>query len=108
MTIVGSKFANNSAEGSGGGGAIFNGAGQLSVADSSFARNLAETDGGAIKNYGDRDYPNAQLSITGSTFAGNIARLTSGGAISSNDYGSVDILNSSFTNNQANSVSVAR
>ncbi len=102
MTIVGSKFANNSAEGSGGGGAIFNGAGQLSVADSSFARNLAERDGGAIKNYGDRDYPNAQLSITGSTFAGNIARLTSGGAISSNDYGSVDILNSSFTNNQAN------
>ncbi|MCY4061967.1 MAG: hypothetical protein OXG53_06345 [Chloroflexi bacterium] len=124
LSIVDCSFANNSAGLGGGaivtrekltisdcsffsnlsysdGGAIRNLFGQLSIADSSFIRNLAEKGGGAIANYGDKDLPHAQLSIAGSTFAGNIAKLTDGGAISNGDYGSLDVTNSSFTNNQA-------
>ena len=125
LNIVDSSFSNNSAGLGGGailnrdeltisdcgffsnlsygdGGAIKNLVGQLSIADSSFKGNVAEKGGGAIENYGDRDFPHSQLSVTGSTFAGNIAKLTGGGAISNNDYGTLDVRNSSFTNNRAN------
>ena len=100
LYISDSSFSSNLSYGDG--GAIHNLAGQLSVADSSFAENSAEKGGGAIENQGDRDRRNARLSIDGSTFTGNMARLTSGGAISSNDYGALDITNSSFTDNRAN------
>ena len=96
VTIIDSRFINNSAEGrwasnSGEGGAIFS-SGVLSISNSVFSANSA-SDGGALLNRG----PKAKLSVTKSRFESNSATIM-GGAIK-NDYGELQIDGSVFVGN---------
>ena len=75
------------------GGAIVNWQGALSISDSAFRDNLAESFGGAIFNAG-------ELSISGSSFSDNWSD-GSGGAISNWDAGELSISSSVFSDNSA-------
>ena len=91
LTITNSSFSYNSAQSRG--GAISNGGeASISISDSSFSGNSAGV-GGAIFSHGE-----ASLSITGSSFSDNLAR-SSGGAIDNN--GEASISGSSFSGNFA-------
>ncbi len=84
------EFTNNTANF---GGAIFNSVnGNLSLTDSSFSGNSANSAGGAIFNQG-------TLDISGVTFANNSESTYGGGAIYSSKILNID--NSSFSANQA-------
>ena len=96
ITIIDSRFINNSAIGLGGwdaglGGAIFS-SGVLSISNSVFSANSA-TDGGALLNRG----PKAKLSVIKSRFESNSATKM-GGAIN-NYYGELQIDGSVFVGN---------
>ena len=96
VTIIDSRFINNSTEESwasdtGLGGAIFN-SGILNISNSVFSANSA-SDGGALLNRG----PKAKLSVTRSRFESNSATKM-GGAIN-NDYCDLQIDGSIFVGN---------
>ena len=86
LSISDSTFSHNSADT---GGAIYNKIGTVSISDSSFSGNLAGW-GGAISNYG-------ELSISDSSFSGNSANW--GGAIY--NWEELSIVNSAFSRNSA-------
>ena len=86
VTVTGSTFTDNDADGSSGGGAIL--AYTATVTDSTFTNNTADSYGGAISAY--------ITTATGSSFTDNTAN--SGGAI--NTY-TATVSNSSFTNNSS-------
>ena len=90
LSMGNSSFTDNSAES--GGGAIGN-IGELSISNSSFTDNSAEG-GGAILNY------ERALTITESRFTGNLANI--GGAILNHE-GTLSITDSDFTDNSAES-----
>ena len=75
------------------GGAIFN-EGPVEIIRSTLSNNQASAGGGAI-------YARADLTIRASTFANNTATSGDGGAIVQ-DGGAIDILNSTFSGNNAN------
>ena len=87
LSVVNSTFSHNSADS---GGAIYNRDGTVSISDSAFSNNTAGW-GGAINDYG-------ELSIVNSSFSGNSADI-SGGAIF--NAGKLSIVNSSFSHNLA-------
>ena len=82
LSIVNSTFSHNSADS---GGAIYNRDGTVSISDSAFSNNTAGW-GGAINDYG-------ELSIVNSSFSGNSADI-SGGAIF--NAGELSMVNSSI------------
>ena len=93
LTVNGSSFIDNIAEGNG--GAVKN-SGAMSIADSTFRGNSSADDGGAISSYGDPD-----LDVDGCSFIDNIAGGY-GGAISMNAWDKAQTLsNSSFGGNTA-------
>ena len=93
MTIAGSIFVQNTSVFSG--GALFNDAGQTAIANSAFTDNNTSTaDGGAIFN---SDATTSTLIVDGSTFNGN--RAFKGGAIQSHKV--LHLSNSTFHNNTA-------
>ena len=67
--VRGCVFENNTA-GGGGGLLLFDRSGAVTVADSSFRRNIAGYDGGAIRAY----HNTGALAISGCAFEGNTAR----------------------------------
>ncbi|MGD0394055.1 MAG: Ig-like domain repeat protein [Acidimicrobiales bacterium] len=86
----------NTSSGEGGG---IDSTGDLTVADSTFSGNSAESDGGAIAS-GDRS-GSGTLTVTGSTFSGNSA-AADGGAIDSGDHsqnGTLTVSDSTFSGN---------
>ena len=90
LSISDSTFRDNLAESFG--GAIFN-AGELSISDSSFSDNWTDGLGGAISNW-----DAGELSISSSVFSDNLAE-SFGGAI--DNKGELSIVNSSFSDNSA-------
>ena len=92
VTVTRSTFSENAGES---GGAIFNSVkdGHMTVSGSTFSLNTASGRGGAIATGG-----TGSLTVTGSTFSKNSADGW-GGAIVNDDKGSVAIANSSFTEN---------
>jgi hypothetical protein len=82
-------FSGNSANGVAGG--IYNYVGILTVADSTFSGNSANSIGGLF-NFG------GTLTVTGSTFSGNSAGFGGGGL--HNDQGPATVTNSTFSGNQ--------
>ncbi|MCL2116220.1 MAG: Ig-like domain repeat protein, partial [Methanobrevibacter sp.] len=90
VTFINITFTNGNAT-SDSGGAILN-YGDMSVSDSTFINNTANTHGGAICNYGD-------MSVSDSTFINNTANVN-GGAIWNN--GDMSVSDSTFINNTAN------
>lgn len=93
-TINDSTFTENSSERS---GAIYNGTGNLNIADSHFSRNNSKFNGGAIHNY------QGDLNIVNSTFNENLSK--DGGAISNQGnrsrHAKLMIKESTFTQNKA-------
>ena len=83
VQITGSTFDRNSTEGEGiagsvggEGGAIYLNGGNVSISASSFSRNTASKQGGAILNDAKIDTPSfSRLKVTNSTFFGNVAPL---------------------------------
>jgi predicted outer membrane repeat protein len=86
-------FTKNRATGDG--GAIFNGAGEVTVTDSTFSENAA-TDGGAIYN----SVKDGRTTIRRSTFSLNTAAAR-GGAIAGGGTGALAVFDSEFTRNSA-------
>ena len=85
----------------GGGGAIFDRGGQLTVIDSRFTGNRCDSTGPDLGGAAIRalsQYQNRAVEVTGSTFTGGVC--SNGGALSSIGVSWV-IKNSTFTNNQA-------
>jgi CSLREA domain-containing protein len=94
LTVTGSRIADNSAGGGRNGAGISNdGAGTLSVTGTTFAKNRAVADGGAIFNH------DGLATVAGSTFTENAGN--NGGAISSSGLGSLTVADSVFTKNVA-------
>jgi Domain of unknown function DUF11 len=100
LHVTNSTFSNNSAvSGNSGGGAIYANGGTVTIDSSTFASNHADNvyeAGGAIFNSG------ATVTITNSTFSGNSANGTgfsTGGAIYSSNFGSLNVTNSTFSGN---------
>ena len=75
MTATDSTFTDNTAAGSGRGGAVYTD-GSVTVTDSTFTGNTANSDGGAIYKFGV-----GSVTVTGSTFTNNTASRNNGGAI---------------------------
>ena len=95
LTINNSVIKNSRSTGTGTnyGGAIYStNTGTLTIINSTFSSNLADTNGGAI-------YADGNVTIIGSTFSSNTA-TQDGGAIYTNS--NLYITNSSFTSNTAN------
>ena len=92
VTVTGSTFSENAGDN---GGAIFSGAkdGRLTVSGSTFSQNAAAAGGGALASGG-----TGHLTVSDSTFSKNTAQGW-GGAIVNHDKGSVDIRRSTFTEN---------
>ena len=88
LRVTGCTFSGNSARSWGGG--IANQAGTITVRDSSFCRNQADS-GGGINN-------NGTMTLTDSTFSGNAATRGYGGGISSN---TAAVSRCTFVNNSA-------
>ena len=87
LSIINSSFSRNLA---GWGGAITN-AGELSISDSAFSGNSADTSSGAIHNWG-------ELSISDSAFSDNSAE---GGGVILNAGELISIVSSTFSDNSA-------
>ncbi len=87
LSIINSSFSRNLA---GWGGAITN-AGELSISDSAFSHNSAETSSGAIHNWG-------ELSISDSAFSDNSAEA---GGVILNAGELISIVSSTFSGNSA-------
>lgn len=84
VTISGSTFnGNQEIGGSGGGGAIRNRAGSMTITNSTFSNNTAAAGGGAVQN-------SSVMSISGSSFNGNTT-TGSGGAIGNNGAGQLTV-----------------
>ena len=103
-TITNSTFTGNEADG-GWGGAIESNASELTIADSEFTDNYAQTLGGAIGFSGDYfdgfsvTLYDLDFIITGSTFTNN--RTLHGGAIAISNAANLTITDSTFVGNQA-------
>jgi predicted outer membrane repeat protein len=90
VTVDQSTFSKNRAAGNG--GAIFNGTGQVTITDSTFSENAAKG-GGAIANGG-------SLTVLDGVFSKNTAEDWGGGVLNFN-LGGASIRSSSFTENSA-------
>jgi CSLREA domain-containing protein len=88
-----SKIYKNTSQGDG--GAIFNGSGDLTVADSILSENTADN-GGAIHN----SIKGGRVTITNSTITLNKASVR-GGGISTNGTGDLNVSGTTFTKNSA-------
>jgi uncharacterized repeat protein (TIGR01451 family) len=94
MTVTNSCFSGEQATNGDNGGAVYNDGLLASIANSTFSGNQSTTGiGGAIDNDGE------DLTISNSTFSGNLSGGAGGGAIYSD--GSLSIVNSTFSGNQA-------
>ncbi len=92
ISVVDSEISDNRAGGGRSGAGIWNkGLGRITVAGTTFSKNQADGDGGAIYS------GPGEVSVVNSTFSENAA--TGGGAISSG--GSLTVLESQFTKNAA-------
>src|SRR5918999_6430161 len=92
VAVETTTFSKNRAHANG--GAIFNGSGQVSLSDSTFTDNAA-THGGAVYSSADKG---GLLSIRDSTFALNSA-AGDGGAVVGTGSGSLEVLDSTFSKN---------
>jgi CSLREA domain-containing protein len=104
LTITNSTLSSNNANGSGGGGGIYNSASAatVNITNSTISGNNANANGnggGGIYN----SFGGAPVNITNSTISGNSA--TSSGAGIHNDGGTVNITNSTISGNSATSSS---
>jgi large repetitive protein len=94
VVVEGTTFSKNTATANG--GAIFNGSGQATVTDSTFTENAA-ADGGAIYSSADKG---GFVAVHNSTFVLNSA-TGNGGAIIGSGSGTLDVLDSTFSKNNA-------
>jgi predicted outer membrane repeat protein len=96
LTITNSTLSNNSSGGNntGYGGAIYNYAGTLNAANTTFSGNAATTSGGAIYSNG------GTVQISNSTFGNNSENIGGGGALS--NAGSSVLIQDSIVANSAN------
>src|ERR671915_949898 len=94
VVVETTTFSKNRAHANG--GAIFNGSGQVSLSDSTFTDNAA-THGGAVYSSADKG---GLLSIRDSTFTLNSA-AGDGGAVVGTGSGSLEVLDSTFSKNSA-------
>jgi hypothetical protein len=94
VVVERTTFSKNTATANG--GAIFNGSGQVTVADSTFTENAA-TDGGAIYSSADKG---GLVAVRDSTFVLNRA-AGRGGAIVGSGSGALEVLDSTFSKNSA-------
>ncbi len=93
LTIENSRFENNSADATDGGGAIVAGLTNLTINNSTFKNNNTTAQGGAIAS----GYINSNLAIKNSIFENNSAQKQ-GGAINASSL-SVNIVDTDFKNN---------
>ncbi|HEV3375764.1 MAG TPA: Ig-like domain-containing protein [Thermoleophilaceae bacterium] len=94
VVVEGTTFSKNRAHANG--GAIFNGSGEVRVAGSRFTENSA-TNGGAIYSSADKD---GRVTVSGSTFTLNHA-AGDGGAIVGTGTGHLEVLDGTFSKNDA-------